>query len=410
MFFMRAYERLIRYAQVETTSDENSGQHPSSQNQFELANMLVEEMKALGIADAHVDQHCYVYGTIPATEGYEKCSALGLIAHMDVSNAASGKNVKPQMVENYAGGDIPLGESGRVLSPEQYPVLETLVGNTLITTDGTTLLGADDKAGIANILTAVERIQQENIPHGKLCIGFTPDEEIGEGADLFDVAKFGAEYAFTVDGGAAGEIEYQNFNAAGAKLTIQGVSAHPGSAKNVMVNALTVAMQLNSLLPANEVPEHTEGTEGFYHMVHMEGTPASARVEYIIRDHDRGIFEQRKERLTQAVRYLNQQYGENTIQIKIEDSYYNMEDRIRPHFHLVENARKATEQAGVEPHIVPVRGGTDGARLSFMGLPCPNLGIGGFNGHGEYEFVSVQQMDKVVDILLNIVKIYAEQK
>lgn len=407
---MRAYERLIRYAQIETTSDSNSNQHPSSQNQFDLANALVEEMKELGIEDARVDEKCYVYGTLAATEGYEKCPALGLIAHMDVSNAASGKNVKPQMVENYAGGDIPLGESGRVLSPDRYPILEKLVGDTLITTDGTTLLGADDKAGIADILTAVEHIIKENIPHGKLCIGFTPDEEIGEGADFFDVQAFGAQYAFTVDGGAAGEIEYQNFNAAGATIEIQGVSAHPGSAKNVMVNALTVAIQLNGLLPANEVPEHTEGTEGFYHMVHLEGTPAFAKVEYIIRDHDRSLFEQRKERLMQAVRYLNQQYHENTISVKIEDNYYNMEDRIRPHFHLVENAKKATIQAGVEPHIVPVRGGTDGARLSFMGLPCPNLGIGGFNGHGEYEFVSVQQMDKVVEILLGIVKIYAEKK
>ncbi len=407
---MRAYERLIRYAKIETTADDTSGTHPSTQNQFELANMLVEEMKALGIEDARVDEKCYVYGSIAATEGYEKVPALGLIAHMDVSNAASGKNVKPQMVENYAGGDIPLGESGRVLSPERYPVLEKLVGDTLITTDGTTLLGADDKAGIADILTAVERIQTEKIPHGKLCIGFTPDEEIGEGADFFDVAAFGAEFAFTIDGGAAGEIEYQNFNAAGAQLEIQGVSAHPGSAKNVMVNALTVAMQLNSLLPANEVPEHTEGTEGFYHMVSMEGTPASARVEYIIRDHDRSIFEQRKERLAQAVAFINQQYSENTVTIKMQDNYYNMEDRIRPHFHLVENARKATEMAGVAPYIVPVRGGTDGARLSFMGLPCPNLGIGGFNGHGEYEFVSVQQMDKVVEIILNLIGIYAEKK
>ncbi len=407
---MRAYERLIKYAQIETTSDDTTGAHPSTENQFQLAKLLVEEMKSLGIEDARVDEKCYVYGFIPATEGYEKVPALGLISHMDVSNAASGKNVKPQMVENYAGGDIPLGESGRVLSPERYPVLEKLVGDTLITTDGTTLLGADDKAGIADILTAIEQIQTEKIPHGKLCIGFTPDEEIGEGADFFDVAGFGAEFAFTIDGGAAGEIEYQNFNAAGASLEIQGISAHPGSAKNVMVNALTVAIQLNSLLPANEVPEHTEGVEGFYHMVSLEGTPASAKVEYIIRDHDRSIFEQRKEKLAQAVAFINQQYNENTVKMTIQDNYYNMEDRIRPHFHLIENARKATEMAGVAPYIVPVRGGTDGARLSFMGLPCPNLGIGGFNGHGEYEFVSVQQMDKVVEIILNLIRIYAEKK
>ena len=407
---MRAYERLLEYVKIETTSSETSNAHPSTPNQFELANLLVEQMKQLGIEDARVDEKCYVYGSLPATEGYEKAPALGLIAHMDTSNAASGKNVKPQMVENYAGGDIPLGESGRVLSPEHYPVLETLVGHTLITTDGTTLLGADDKAGIADILTAVEYIREQNIPHGKLCIGFTPDEEIGEGADFFDVAAFGAKYAFTVDGGAAGEIEYQNFNAASAEIEIQGVSAHPGSAKNVMVNALTVAMQFNSLLPANEVPEHTEGTEGFYHVVSLEGTPAAAKMAYIIRDHDRTHFEERKERMMQVARFINQRYYDDTVKLTVKDSYYNMEDRIRPHFHLVQNACKAVEQAGAVPTIVPVRGGTDGARLSFMGLPCPNLGTGGYNFHGEYEFVSVQQMDKVVEILLNIVKIYAERK
>ncbi len=406
---MRAYERLLEYVKIETTSSETTNTHPSTHNQFELANLLVEQMKQMGIQDARVDEKCYVYGSLPATEGYEKAPALGLIAHMDTSNAASGKNVKPQMVENYAGGDIPLGESGRVLSPENYPVLQSLVGHTLITTDGTTLLGGDDKAGIADILTAVETICQQNIPHGKLCIAFTPDEEIGEGADFFDVAAFGAKYAFTVDGGAAGEIEYQNFNAASAQIEIQGVSAHPGSAKNVMVNALTVAMQFNSLLPANEVPEHTEGTEGFYHVVSLEGTPAAAKMDYIIRDHDRTRFEERKECLMQASQFINQRYHDDTVKLTIKDSYYNMEDRIRPHFHLIKNACKAVEDAGIVPTIVPVRGGTDGARLSFMGLPCPNLGTGGYNFHGEYEFVSVQQMDKVVEILLNIVKIYAER-
>lgn len=405
---MRAYERLIRYAQVETTSNDSTGTHPSTPGQFDLARMLVEEMKELGIADARVDEHCYVYGTLPATPGCERRPALGLIAHMDTSDAASGKDVKPQLVENYAGGDIPLGSSGRVLSPEVYPVLEQLSGHTLITTDGTTLLGADDKGGIADILTAVERIQAENLPHGKLCIGFTPDEEIGEGADLFDVAGFGADYAYTLDGGAAGEIEYQNFNAAAARVEITGVSAHPGSAKNVMVNALTVGMQFNSLLPAAEVPEHTEGTEGFYHLVHMEGTPTAARMDYIIRDHSRTSFVQRKDRMTQAAAFINQTWGEGTVKLTLKDSYYNMEDRIRPHFHLIENARKAAEAVGLVPVTVPVRGGTDGARLSFMGLPCPNLGTGGFNYHGEYEFASVQQMDQVVEMLLQLIALYAQ--
>lgn len=406
---MRAYQRLIEYAKVYTTSDETSGRHPSSARQFDLAHKLVEEMKALGIADARVDDKCYVYGTLPATPGCENAPALGLIAHMDTTDAASGEGVNPQIVENYQGGEVPLGQSGLVLSPAQFPALDKLHGHTLITTDGTTLLGADDKAGIADILTAVERIGRENIPHGKLCIGFTPDEEIGEGADHFDVPGFGAAFAYTVDGGPAGEIEYQNFNAAAAKLEINGVSVHPGGAKDFLVNALTVGMFLNSLLPAAEVPEHTEGSEGFYHLVHFGGSPAKAQMAYILRDHDKARFEERKRRMAQAAAFVNGRWGEGTVTLEISDTYYNMEEQILPHFHLIENARAAIIEAGAEPVTLPVRGGTDGARLSFMGLPCPNLGTGGHNCHGEYEFASAQEMDQVVEILLNLVKRYAAQ-
>lgn len=404
---MRAYERLIRYARVHTTSSDRTGTHPSTARQFDLARLLVEEMKQLGIADARVDEHCYVYGTLPATPGCEDKPALGLIAHMDTAPSASGENVQPQVVE-YTGGDIPLPAGGKVLSPKQFPVMDTLVGHTLVTTDGTTLLGGDDKAGIADILTAVERIQAEQLPHGKLCIGFTPDEEIGEGADLFDVEGFGADFAYTVDGGAAGEIEYQNFNAASAKLEITGFSVHPGSAKNLLVNALTVAAQLHGLLPASEAPEHTEGTEGFYMLQEISGTPARAHMEYILRDHDAAKFARRKETMRRAADFLNARWGEGTVQLTITDSYYNMEEKILPHFHLVENARAATLAAGAQPVTVPVRGGTDGARLSFMGLPCPNLGTGDFNCHGECEFVSAQQMDQVVQILLNIIELYSK--
>ena len=404
---MRAYERLIRYARVHTTSSDRTGTHPSTARQFDLARLLVEEMKQLGIADARVDEHCYVYGTLPATPGCEDKPALGLIAHMDTAPSASGENVQPQVVE-YTGGDIPLPAGGKVLSPRQFPVMDTLVGHTLVTTDGTTLLGGDDKAGIADILTAVERIQAEQLPHGKLCIGFTPDEEIGEGADLFDVEGFGADFAYTVDGGAAGEIEYQNFNAASAKVDIIGVSVHPGSAKDIMVNAILLAQQLNAQLPAQETPAHTEGYEGFYHLDRLEGTAAAVRMEYIIRDHDRAKFEQRKETMRQAVATIQAQYPTAHVELTMQDSYYNMKEKLTDCMFLIENAKKAAQAAGVTPEVEPIRGGTDGARLSFMGLPCPNLGTGGYNFHGPLECITVEDMDAVVDILVHLADIHGK--
>ncbi len=404
---MRAYERFLDYVKIYTTSDEDSTQHPSSARQFDLAKLLVEQLKELGLSDARVDDKCYVYATLPATPGYEDKPALGFISHMDTAPDASGENVKPQLHADYDGEVIHLGH-GVNLDPVQFPFMKELKGQTLITTDGSTLLGGDDKAGIAEIMTAVERIQAEKLPHGKLCVGFTPDEEIGQGADFFDVPGFGAQYAFTMDGGPVGEIEYQNFNAAGAVVICHGFSVHPGSAKNVMVNAQNVAMEFHSLLPAADRPEHTEGNEGFFHLTSMVGDVTLAKLGYIVRDHDRQKFVDRKILLGQIATFLNAKYGEGTVEVQLNDSYYNMEEKILPHFHLIENAIKAHQMAGVEHKIQPIRGGTDGARLSFEGLPCPNLGTGTYNMHGVCEFVSAEQMDKATQVILNLVNLYAE--
>ena len=404
---MRAYERFLDYVKIYTTSDEDSTQHPSSARQFDLAHLLVQQLKELGLADARVDEHCYVYATLPATPGCEERPALGFISHMDTAPDASGENVQPQIHEQYDGTTIHLGH-GASLDPEQFPFMKELVGQTLITTDGSTLLGGDDKAGIAEIMTALERIQAEGLPHGKLCVGFTPDEEIGQGADLFDVQGFGADYAFTMDGGAVGEIEYQNFNAAGAVVTVHGFSVHPGSAKNVMRNAQNIAMEFHSMLPAAERPEHTEGHEGFFHLTSMMGDVTTARLGYIVRDHSNRNFVERKLLLGKITKFLNLKYGEGTVELQIADSYYNMEEKILPHFHLVENAVKAHQMAGVAHKIQPIRGGTDGARLSFEGLPCPNLGTGTYNMHGVCEFVSADQMDSATQVILNLVSLYAE--
>ena len=404
---MRAYERFLDYVKIHTTSDENCDAHPSSQCQFDLARLLEKQMKELGLQNVRLDEFCYVYGTLPATPGYEAKPAIGLIAHMDTAPDASGENVKPQVIENYDGGDVLLAGTGEYMRVATFPELANWKGQTLITADGTTLLGADDKAGIAEILTAVERLQKENIPHGKVCVAFTPDEEVGAGPDLFDVKGFGADYAYTVDGGDVGELEYQNFNAASAEIAIRGFSVHPGSAKGLMKNALNIAMELHAMLPADERPETTEGTEGFYHLDGMRGTVSEARMGYIIRDHDAGKFAARKATMTAAAEAINKKYGPGTVELKLIDSYSNMEQQIRPHFHLIENAQLAVKQAGLEPKIVPIRGGTDGARLSFMGLPCPNLGTGGFNFHGPCEYITAEKMDKSVEILLNILEIYA---
>ena len=405
---MRAYERFLKYVTIYTTSDEESTTHPSTARQFDLAHLLVAQLKELGVADAAVDNKCYVYGTLPATPGYEEKPALGFVSHMDTAPAAPGENVKPQVFENYDGGDVLFAGTGEYMTVEKFPELANWKGQTLITADGTTLLGADDKAGIAEIMTAVERIQKENIPHGKICIGFTPDEEVGQGADFFDVDRFGAKFAYTVDGGDVGELEYQNFNAADAVVTVHGFSVHPGSAKDLMKNAQTIAMEFAAALPAEEVPEHTEGFEGFFHLYQMSGDVTTAKLHYIIRDHDGEKFAARKALMEKITARLNAEHGAGTVVLELKDSYYNMEEKVKPHFHLIENAEKAIRKAGLEAHIVPIRGGTDGARLSFMGLPCPNLGTGGFNFHGPCEYITAEKMDKSVEIILNIIAIYAE--
>ena len=403
---MRAYERLLKYVKVWTTSDPESGTHPSTMRQFDLAHQLVQELKDLGLTDAHVDEHCYVYATLPATPGQESAKPLGFIAHMDTTDDASGENVNPQIHPNYDGGKVVLPATGTVLDPAQFPFLTEMKGQTLITTDGSTLLGADDKAGVSEIMTMLERVIAEKRPHGKLCIGFTPDEEIGEGASLFDVEGFGAAYAYTVDGEDAGEISYENFNAAAAVVTVHGFSVHPGSAKNTMINAQNVAMEFHAALPAFSRPEHTEGREGFFHLTSMVGDVTTAKLGYIVRDHDAAKFAARKAQMEHIAACLNERYGEGTVGLDIHDSYHNMLEKIQPHFHLVENARKAIRAAGLEPIETPVRGGTDGATLSYMGLPCPNLGTGGFNFHGPCECITAEKMDQCTEILLNLVDLY----
>ena len=405
---MRAYERLLQYAKVYTTSDPASGTHPSTARQFDLAHLLVEEMQALGIADAAVDEHCYVYGSLPAAPGCEGLPCLGLIAHMDTSPDASGENVRPVIHENYDGKDVQLPGSGAVMKVSAFPFLASMKGETLITSDGTTLLGADDKAGIAEILTAVETVIRDGLPHGRLAIAFTPDEEIGEGADLFDLERFGADFAYTVDGGDVGGIEYENFNAAAATVTIRGLSVHPGSAKDTMINASNLAMEYHLALPRMARPETTEGRQGFYHLCQMYGDVNEAKLGYILRDHDAACLEYKKEMLRQIAAWMNGRYGAGTVAVEIKDSYRNMIEKIRPHFHLVETARTAIRMAGLEPEELPVRGGTDGATLSWKGLPCPNLGTGGFNFHGVYECTTAERMDKAAEVVGHIIALYAK--
>lgn len=400
----RAYERLLDYVVVYTTSDEKSQTVPSAEREFDLAHKLVAEMKEIGIADAHVDDKCYVYGTLPATQGMEDKPVIGFIAHMDTAPDFCGQGVKPVLHENYDGGDVVLGKSGRTLSVKDFPHLKKYVGRTLITTDGTTLLGADDKAGIAEIMTAMECIVADKIPHGKICIGFTPDEEIGEGADAFDVAHFGADYAYTLDGDLEGNIEYENFNASGAKVTVHGNNVHPGSAKDIMVNSQTLAMEFHSMLPKEEVPEKTSGYEGFYHLTDMQGDVEKTELLYIIRDHDLDKFHAKEENMRRIARKLNEKYGQGTVELEIKESYRNMRSQIEGCMEIIDWAKEATRMAGLTPKTVAIRGGTDGARLSFMGLPCPNLGTGGYGFHGPYEHITVEGMDVCTDIVCNIVK------
>ena len=406
---MRAYERFLQYVKVYTTSDEESSTHPTTARQLDLGRMLVAQLEELGLTDARLDEYGYVYATLPATPGCEQAAGLGFIAHMDTAPGTSGENVNPQIHENYDGGDVVLPATGAVLKPAEFPFLSEMKGQTLITTDGSTLLGADDKAGVAEIMTMVERLIREGRPHGKICIGFTPDEEVGQGADLFDVDGFGAAYAYTVDGDDVGEISYENFNAAAAAIKIHGLSVHPGSAKNTMRNALSLAMEYHAALPAFECPEHTEGREGFFHLCDLQGDVSEAVFHYIIRDHDADRFAVRKAQMQQVADRLNEKYGAGTVELELTDSYRNMLEKIRPHFHLVENARAAIRAVGLTPVESPIRGGTDGATLSYKGLPCPNLGTGGFNFHGPMECITVEKMDQAVEVLLNLADLYKDR-
>ncbi len=405
---MKAYERLLRYVVVPTPSDETSETRPSSQCQFNLARILEAEMEMLGLSDIVLDEHCYLYGKLPATPGYEDKPVLGFIAHMDTVDAFCDRPVRPVITPNYDGKDFPLGND-IALTTEIFKHLPSLKGRTLITTDGYTILGADDKAGIAEILTMVERLIKENIPHGPISIAFTPDEEIGTGASGFNLEQFGADFGYTMDGDTEGEIQYENFNACRAKFTIEGSSVHPGEAKNTMVNAALLAIEINNLLPGAEIPRETEGYEGFYHLIEIKGDCSDASLDYIIRDHDKESFEARKATLIQIQKFMNDKWGSHRVKLEIHDEYQNMNVIIKDHMHLIENAKKAALKAGIEPLVHPIRGGTDGCQLSFEGLPCPNLGTGGHAFHGLYEHITVEGMDLAVDMAIEIVKLYAEQ-
>ena len=399
---MKVQDRLLKYVAYWTTSDESSSVIPSSEREFALGRELKQELEDLGLSRVILTDHCYVYGLLPATSGMEDRKAIGFIAHMDTAPDYSGENVKPQIIENYDGSDILLKGSNTYLKVSDFPTLETLTGRTLITTDGTTLLGADDKAGIAEIMTALEQIITEGTPHGDIWIGFTPDEEIGAGADLFDLDYFKADFAYTVDGGYEGEVAYENFNAASADFIIHGVNVHPGEAKDIMVNAALLATEIVSRLPKAETPAHTEGREGFYHLTDMSGDVAFAKLSFIVRDHDKDIFESRLNLLRTIEVEMNQEYGAGTVELTITHSYENMLSVIEQHMDVIERAQNAIRESGLEPISRPVRGGTDGARLSFMGLPCPNLGTGGYGFHGPYEQISVEGMETAVRIIKSI--------
>lgn len=406
---MKAWERLIKYVTVRTPSDEESQTVPSSECQFDLARKLETEMRTLGMSDVVLDEMCYLYGKLSATEGMEKVPALGFIAHMDTVSDFCDHEIRPVITENYNGEEMILGDSGLVLSPKDFPHLSSLKGRTLITSDGTTILGADDKAGIAEILTMIELLQKEKTPHGTICVAFTPDEEIGMGAEHFDLERFGAQYAYTLDGDTEGEIQYENFNACKAEFEIKGFNVHPGEGKDTMINASLVAMEINNCLPAMETPRGTEGYEGFYHLISMQGEVGEAKLSYIVRDHDATGFESRKKTLRLIEKNFNEKWGEGTVVLTITDQYRNMKEIVEKHMHLIEHAKSACKAAGAEPLILPIRGGTDGCQLSFKGLPCPNLGTGGHAYHGPYEHITVEGMEKCVEILLELVKEYTDE-
>ena len=400
---MKASERLLKYAVIYTGSDEDHAeQTPSTPEQMTLAQVLAKDMRDIGLTDVSVDAHAYVYGFLPATAGREQCPPIGFIAHIDIVNEFGTSEIHPQIVKEYDGGEIALGTSGRTLDTVQFPDLKQAIGKTVITTDGTTVLGADDKAGVAEILTMCERLVQDNVPHGKICVCFTPDEEIGHGAALLDLEKFGASYAYTVDGGAPNEVEWETFYAAAADWSIAGVSVHPGDAKDKMVNAALVAMEINGMLPPDEIPAKTQGREGFFHLCDMSGDVSAAKLSYIIRDHDAEKFSQRKQTMREIERKINETYGAGTAALTLREQYRNMAEILQHHPDVVEQAKRAIRAVGLTPVSNPVRGGTDGAQLSFRGLPCPNLGTGAYALHGPYEHAIAEQMDVMTEILLHI--------
>lgn len=402
-------DRFLNYVKIDTKSDPNSNTCPSTEKQFNLGNLLVKELKELGLEDANIDENGYIMATLPSNTDKD-VPTIGFIAHMDTSPDYSGENVNPQIVKNYDGKDIVLNvENNIVMSPKDFPVLKNYIRNDLITTDGNTLLGADNKAGIAEIIVAIEYlVNNPDIKHGDIKVGFTPDEEIGRGADKFDVEKFNADFAYTIDGGEIGELQYENFNAAGVKITVNGRNIHPGAAKDKMINSVNIAMELQSMLPQNEKPDHTENYEGFFHLNNIEGTVEKTSMVYIIRDHDRDKYEKKKELITKIVELLNVKYGENTVEIEMKDQYFNMKEKVEPVMHIVDTAKKAMEEVGVNPLVIPIRGGTDGSRLSYMGLPCPNIFTGGHNFHGKFEFIVIQSMEKAVEVIVKIVELYSK--
>lgn len=404
---VRAYERLLRYAVINSTSHEDLEGTPTGEGEFELARLLATEMEALGMTDVFVDEHAYTYGFLPPTPGYELKKAIGFIAHLDTVDDCGGTDTHPQVIKNYDGNPIPLGTSGRILDPQAFPHLKECLGKTILTTDGTSVLGADDKAGIAEIMTLCQRLINDGIPHGKICVCFTPDEEIGHGAALLDLEKFGADLAYTVDGSVPGEIEYETFNAAAARLTAHGISVHPGDAKGKMINAMKVIMEANAMLPDQEVPEKTQDREGFYHLTGARGSVSEASADYILRDHDAAKIAERKQKMQEIARALNEKYGDGTVTCVIKDQYRNMAEVMADYPEVIDAARKAIQASGLTPSSRPVRGGTDGAQLSFRGLPCPNLGTGGYAYHGFYEYAVAEEMDRCVEILLQLVREYA---
>ncbi len=408
---MNTLDRFLQYVKIDTQSDEDSNTHPSTTKQHQLALLLSEELQAMGAQNVFYDrENCYVYATIPPSEGYETKKILGFIAHMDTSPAVSGENVLPKIVKNYDGGDILLNEKQDIwMKVSDFPELLKLQGDDLVVTDGTTLLGADDKAGVSEIMSMAEALlNHPEWKHGPIRIAFTPDEEIGCGTDFFDLKRFGADFAYTVDGGALGELEYENFNAASGKLMIKGRNVHPGSAKGKMINSILVAQEFQSLLPVFENPMYTEGYEGFFHLDRISGTVEQTVLEYIIRDHDKALFEQKKETFQKCAAFLNQKYGDKTATAQVTDSYYNMKEPMKNHMHLVENACLGMKELGITPKISPIRGGTDGARLTYLGLPCPNLCTGGANYHSRFEYASVQSMEKTTDLLIWLCQKYGE--